>query len=363
MSKKISFADAAVNTLLVLMTAAAVVLLCIYFIKGKPSGGSPTETAVPHVIGAAAEETAAVSVSETETSAVTEETTTALTVEFVPPAADYAAEFFDDAFFIGDSLSVGMINYEFVKPENIFAQAGITPSSVTKTIIDDKNVYQRVSEFAPKYICIMLGTNGLSYLKTDYMAEKLGTFIDELKKLCPDAKIIVASIPPVTQKREEEKPEKLDMIIEYNEQIKKLAEDKSIAFADVFSLLKDETGYLGSDYAEHDGLHLKIHAYPVILSAIQNALTEFYGEAPVSSETSLPSSSEPTTDATTVTSVTVVPASEETTSKAETTASSAEPETEAVPQVNTEAPAETSSEAAPETAESDEKIEDIETLE
>ncbi len=360
MSKKISFADAAVNTLLVLMTAAAVVLLCIYFIKGKPSGGSPTETAVPHVIGAAAEETAAASVSETETSAVTEETTTALTVEFVPPAADYAAEFFDDAFFIGDSLSVGMINYEFVKPENIFAQAGITPSSVTKTIIDDKNVYQRVSEFAPKYICIMLGTNGLSYLKTDYMAEKLDTFIDELKKLCPDAKIIVASIPPVTQKREEEKPEKLDMIIEYNEQIKKLAEDKSIAFADVFSLLKDETGYLGSDYAEHDGLHLKIHAYPVILSAIQNALTEFYGEAPVSSETSLPSSSEPTTDAMTVT---FVPASEETTSKAETAASSAEPETEAVPQVNTEAPAETSSEAASETTESDEKIEDIETLE
>lgn len=285
MSKRVSFADIAVNTALIIMSAAAAVLLCIYIFRGKPQEDNYAEPTVPHVIGAAESETAVTEPpAVSETSAVSEQTEVT-TEQTVVPSGDYDPAFFERAFFIGDSLSVGLINYEFLKPENVFAQAGITPSSVVKTQIDGVSVYQKVSEFDPEYICIMLGTNGLSYLKTDDMAEKLGTFIDELRKLCPNAEIAVVSIPAVTQKHEEEKPEKLEMITEYNERLQKLAEDKSTAFADIFPLLRDETGYLASDYAEHDGLHLKIHAYPVILNTVQSAITEFYGEKQQSSET------------------------------------------------------------------------------
>lgn len=285
MIKRFSFADAALNTVLIVMAAATAALLLIYILRGSPQDESSAEVGPPHVIGMETE-APVTTVSETETQAAVSEATTAVSAEpAAPPAGNYDPAFFDKAFFIGDSLSVGLINYEFLKPENVFAQAGITPSSITKTLIDNVSVYQKVSDFAPDYICIMLGTNGLSYLKTNDMSQKLGDFIDELKKLCPEAKIAVVSIPPVTKKHEEEKPEKLYMITEYNESIKKLAEDKSVAFADAFTLLKDETGYLGPDYAEHDGLHLKIHAYPVILSAVENAVFDFYGEQPIPEET------------------------------------------------------------------------------
>jgi len=289
MSGKNSFTDIAVNILLAAAAVSAAALLCIYFFRGRPPENTHGEQIVPIVINE--EDTVTVtSAPETvttisETASVTETTEETDVTHSPLPSGEYDPAFFEHAFFIGDSLSVGLLNYEFTKPENIFAQAGITPSSVTKTKIDDKTVYQKVTGFDPDYIVIMLGTNGLSYLKTDDMAEKLGAFVDELKLKCPDAKITVASIPPVTKKREDEKPEKLSAITEYNAKLKKLAEDKAVAFADVYVLLKDETGYMSADFAEHDGLHLKKRAYPVILSAVENAVNEFYGEQQIPEDT------------------------------------------------------------------------------
>ncbi len=300
MSKKASFADIAVNIVLAITAAAAAALFCIYLIGGGAPEEITDDVTPPLVIEAS--ETVSVSETVTETEAVSDteaelETTAAPRTEeasasesaetMPPPPSDYDSTFFDSAFFIGDSISVGLMGYEFIKPENIFAQAGITPSSVTSTKIGEMTVYQKVSGFNPKYICIMLGTNGLSYQETDVMTEKLDAFIDELKKLCPDAKITLSSIPPITRKHEAEKPEKLSTIVEYNSKLKKLAEDKSVAFVDVYTLLKDESGYFRSDYAEQDGLHLKKRAYPVILCAIQTAINEFYGKQPVPSETAV----------------------------------------------------------------------------
>ncbi len=389
MSKKTSFADVAVNTVLAIMAAAAAALLCIYLIGGGASEENADNVPPPLVIKA--EETYSVSetVTETEPVSVTEaeattappqeETTAATTVTSAPlPPSEYDAAFFDSAFFIGDSISVGLLNYEFIKPESIFAQAGITPSSITNKVIDGKTVYQKISGFTPKYICIMLGTNGLSYLKTDDMAEKLGAFIDELKKLCPDAKITVSSIPPITRKHEDEKPEKLSTVVEYNAKLKKLAEDKDVAFADIYSLLRDESGYLSSYYAEQDGLHLKKRAYPVILSALETTINEFYGEQPIPTETAASVTSAAQTTAAAV--VTEPPVSQETVSEtvsaapaaAETAPDPASENGEAA-QINTEAISETASPHVSETApsssenvgttETDENIEDIEVLE
>jgi len=335
MSKKVSFADAAVNAALIMLTVAAAVLSCIYFLRGTPDDSGSAENTVTHIIEPDETETETTAVTTVTKTSATEETTSVTEYLFTPPVGEYDPAFFDDVFFIGDSLSVGLINYEFLKPENIFAQAGITPSSVTKTKIDDMTVYQKAADFDPKYISIMLGTNGLSYLKTEDMAEKMGSFVDELKKLCPEAKIVIVSIPPVTKKHEEEKAEKMDSIVEYNEKIKKLAEDKSVAFADAFVLLQDETGYLGEDYAEHDGLHLKIHAYPVILGAIENAVTEFYGEQPISAETSEATEFQQTDAASENTAETAVPAATVQDTSSETTALTSVSE-EALPAVSAE---------------------------
>ncbi len=396
MSKRISFADIAVNIILAVMAVAAAALLCIYLIGGGSSEESTDNVTLPIVIEAS--ETVSVTETTVETEPVFEteaENTSALPQEETsvtetaadvpPPPSEYDAAFFDSAFFIGDSISVGLMNYEYIKPENIFAQAGITPSSVTSAKIDGVTVYQKVSGFAPKYICIMLGTNGLSYLKTEDMSDKLGAFIDEMKKLCPDAKITVSSIPPITKAHEEKKPERLSTVVEYNAKLKKLAEDKSVAFVDIYSLLRDESGYLSSNYAEQDGLHLKKRAYPVILSAIETAINEFYGEQPIPSETAPTAASEVQTTAavSSVTSGVQTAVSPETAAAnsetvpsvpaaAETVPSSASENAETAP-INTEAFSETVSSVVSETVPSssenaettvtEENIEDIEVLE
>lgn len=280
MSKRISFADIAVNAALVLLSAAAAVLLCIYLLGVRAEDDDTSDVNSPHIINASETEEAQTLVTTvTETTVVSEEAETESETEPEPQIDidEYSPAFFQNVLFIGDSLSVGLLNYEFLPPENVFAKAGITTSSVVTTNIDDVSVFTKATRLNPEYICIMLGTNSVAYVEGKQMAEELGEFIDMISKTCPDAKIVLASVPPVTQKHEEEKPEHLETIIAYNELVEKLAEEKSVAFADTFELLKDETGYLGSRYAEHDGLHLKIHAYPVILGAVQRALIEYYG--------------------------------------------------------------------------------------
>lgn len=279
MSKRISFADIAVNAALVLLSAAAAVLLCIYLFGGRAADDT-SDVDSPHIINASETEAPQTFVtSVTETTVISEEAETESETEPEPQTDidEYSPAFFQNMLFIGDSLSVGLLNYEFLPPENVFAKAGITTSSVVTTNIDDVSVFTKATRLNPEYICIMLGTNSVAYVEGQQMAEELGEFIDMISKTCPNAKIVLASVPPVTQKHEEEKPEHLEAIITYNELVEKLAEEKSVAFADTFALLKDETGYLGSRYAEHDGLHLKIHAYPVILGAVQRALIEYYG--------------------------------------------------------------------------------------
>lgn len=290
-NSKSSPADTAALIAIFILIAAILVLFGIYFLRQNgflQFDTTAAEETLPHVIGS--ETTAVSEITETTTAAVTttsmttvsesSETTESETevpedgsnpAKEVPTA--YDKEFYSNVLMIGDSISVGLVNYGYLQPENVFAKVGLTPASVMTTEVDEKLVYDKAAELSPAYICIMLGTNGLSYLSEDYMAEKMGEFIDELKVYCPDAEIVLVSIPPVTAEHEKEKPEKLENITAYNEHIKNVADEKSVKYVDTFSLLQGVTGYLADDFAENDGLHFKAAAYPVVLSAVQTAIT------------------------------------------------------------------------------------------
>lgn len=308
-NEKTSPADAAATAAIVLLAAVAATLICIYFAqKGGFLDVNSAQTE-PHVIS----DTSVVTPSETsQTEATTSETpattvTTATettsdteTAVTVAASTEYSKEFFGRTLMVGDSLSVGFVNYGYLLPENVFAQVGLTPASVLTTEIGGETVYAKAAGLAPDYICIMLGTNGLSYLSEDFMAQKMGEFVDGLRQTCPDAVILIISIPPVTEAHESEKPEKIENITNYNQHIAKLAEEKSVIFVDTFSLLQDSSGYLAADYAENDGLHFKTQAYPVILSAVQTAAV---------GEDYVPPVTEKVTESTVLTTVTTPPQS------------------------------------------------------
>jgi lysophospholipase L1-like esterase len=196
---------------------------------------------------------------------------------FSAPSAsdlDYDKTFFDKYLFIGDSISTGLFGYNFLPAENVFAKQGFTPNNIPEKEIDGLTVIKKASEMNPETIVIMLGTNGLSYIDTGVMAKAYGTLIDSLTAASPDSKIVILSIPPVTKKHEEEKPENLTIINDYNEKLNTLAEDKGAVFIDINTILAGEGGYTADIYAEADGLHLKGEAYKRILSEIEETLSE-----------------------------------------------------------------------------------------
>ncbi len=242
----------------------------------------------------------------TTTSAATEESIPAITI----PLGEYEEGFFENIFFVGDSLSTGLVGYEFLPAESVFAQAGLTPSSIMFTEVKGEMVYDRAADAEPEYICIMLGTNGIAYLEADFMYEKMKLFIDELRLNCPDAEIVLVSIPPVTAEHETEFPEtSIEKIKLYNSCIEKLETEMDVIWVETYSILCDDTGFLAEEYAETDGLHLKIHAYPVILSRIQEAIMNAELIAELESETASEtdaadeSETEVTPEETTVTTV------------------------------------------------------------
>lgn len=278
-------ADGAATAVIILLAAVAAALIGVYLARG---GGltdgkdiASAESGIRVISGtetSAEPDTVPTEATVTEDTpsdtAVTEQTKNEGTENDIVTSAvltDYSSEFCDRIFMVGDSLSVGFLNYEYLKPENVFAQVGLTPASVLTAEIGGETAYSKAAAADPDYICIMLGTNGLHYLSEDFMAEKMGEFIDGLRRACPRAMILLISIPPVTAEHEKEKPEKIENITKYNQCIAELAEKKSVPYVDTFSLLCDSTGYLAEDYAENDGLHFRADAYPVILSAVQTA--------------------------------------------------------------------------------------------
>lgn len=315
-NEKASPADVAAVWAIVFLAIVLAALVGVYFWRnhsfadvssanGETTGiniiGTETTVIPPETT---VSETTTVSVSAAETETTAEVTSESEKAETVAASTEYSPEFFDRGLIIGDSISVGLVNYGYLKSENVFAQIGLTPASVLTTDIDGTTVYTKAAGLNPDYICIMLGTNGLSYLSEDFMAEKMSEFIDGLRQTCPNAKIFLVSIPPVTAEHESEKPEKIENITKYNKHISKLAEEKSAPFVNTFELLQDSDGYLAADYAENDGLHLKAAAYPVVLSAIQTAV-ESDGYVPTAAPVTLPSETSAATASETVPTIPV----------------------------------------------------------
>lgn len=315
-NEKASPADVAAVWAIVFLAIVLAALVGVYFWRNHSFADVSSangETTGINIIGTettfippetTVSETTTISTSASETETTTEETSESEKAETVAASTEYSPEFFDKGLIIGDSISVGLVNYGYLKPENVFAQIGLTPASVLTTDIDGTTVYTKAAGLNPDYICIMLGTNGLSYLSEDFMAEKMSEFIDGLRQTCPNAKIFLVSIPPVTAEHESEKPEKIENITKYNEHISKLAEEKSAPFVNTFELLQDSDGYLAADYAENDGLHLKAAAYPVVLSAIQTAV-ESDGYVPTAAPVTVPTETSAATASETVPTVPV----------------------------------------------------------
>lgn len=181
--------------------------------------------------------------------------------------------FFKDTVFTGDSLTVDMVNFEEFNDADIVGGIGVSAyRAVTDHEVaingkksDTAYMPDRVAKYKPKKIYMMFGCNDLTW--GDQMSEKkfIGYYtqlIDTLKEKCPDAKIYIQSIMPITAAMENKKNTPFDnkKVDQFNAGLKQLAAQKGAKYLDVASIVRGKDGKLPSGVSD-DGIHLKAKEY------------------------------------------------------------------------------------------------------
>ena len=176
------------------------------------------------------------------------------------PAVDNS--YFDDAVFIGDSRTQGLITATGLYNTTAFTHQGLTVDTAFKDLIAeiDGQYYTAVdalnhTHFSKVYI--MLGINETGWIYSSKFIEGYGRIIDAVRNANPDAIIYIQEILPVSNSVSNShdyiKNSKID---EYNQLLQQLAEEKQVYFVDTASSVAAADGSLPEDAAV-DGIHMK----------------------------------------------------------------------------------------------------------
>ncbi len=185
----------------------------------------------------------------------------------VPESDAVADSYFEDAVFIGDSLTAGLGNYGVLPAGNVLADVGINLDTIqTKACIATTDgavtILDALKAKNPSKIYIMLGSNGIAWVSPADLAQKFETFLDLVLQQHPDAVVYIESVLPVTAVKQAKDARYSNTAIqEYNQRLLQLAEQKQVYFLDTHAAFAMEDGTLNAEYAEADGMHLKKIGY------------------------------------------------------------------------------------------------------
>lgn len=185
----------------------------------------------------------------------------------VPESEAVTDSYFDDAAFVGDSITEGVALYEVMSNATVIAAKGINPDTVFKedqirTKDGYVSVLQALEQADPAKIYILFGANGVGWFTPEHFRESYSEFVDEVKAQHPDSIIYLQSITPVTKDYTGSSDQEInnDKINEYNQIIAEIAEEKGVYYLDIASALKGEDGCL-PDEASNDGMHFTPEYY------------------------------------------------------------------------------------------------------
>lgn len=190
--------------------------------------------------------------------------------------------YFDDAVFIGDSITTGISLYDILPNSTVLASTGINLQSIltSEVIQSGENkitILDALKETNANKIYIMLGANGLAFLGSEQTAKLYGNFVDEVIKVKPDAIIYVQSIFPIDEEKFSQKyqGELTNMEIdETNEMLLKMAKEKNVYYVNPSEVFKDENGSLMKEVTP-DGLHFNSEYYTKWIDYLKtHALTQ-----------------------------------------------------------------------------------------
>lgn len=211
------------------------------------------------------------------------EAATAAPTEAATANADGSVDpsYFDDAVFVGDSVTVSFSMYvesQRSSGENclgkayVLANGSLGYSNALNPIGSEYCVlptYQGVqqtledsiAQIGAKKVYIMLGMNDVAN-DFDYTMENVKTVIGNIKDKSPDARIYIESVTPAIRSMQGESVNN-ERITAFNNRMKAFAEQNDYPYLDIYSVVADDEGYLRDEYCSDPdamGIHFTFDA-------------------------------------------------------------------------------------------------------
>lgn len=169
------------------------------------------------------------------------------------------------ALFIGDSRTVGLMEYAEIKNADFFCNTGMSCFNIDKARVSVPSVGKvSLNELlsAKKYdkIYIMLGINEVGYNRKSAVS-KFSSLVERTKTAQPDAVIFILANLHVSEKRSaKDDVVNNSAINSINLDFSRLADGKNSFYVDSNPIFDDKNGNLASDKTQ-DGVHLYAKYY------------------------------------------------------------------------------------------------------
>lgn len=180
--------------------------------------------------------------------------------------------YFDDAMFVGDSITNGILSYQLMQNTTVISHTGINPDSIRsqKVFRDASGNLVSIPDAMAQYpnakkIYIMLGANSAAWMEREIFMDCYGQFLRSAMKQHPDATFYVQSILPINGAKFKagpyaSQPLTNEKIRDYNKGIAAIAKSAGAYYLDVASAFRDENLEMPSE-ATNDGMHFGTSYY------------------------------------------------------------------------------------------------------
>lgn len=167
--------------------------------------------------------------------------------------------------FIGDSRTVGIMEYSGLDNTDYFCSVGMNVFNAVKDTVSVPKVGKITLKellINKKYgkIYVMLGINELGY-NTQTIIAKYGELLDLIKQAQPDAVIFIQANLHITKARSDSDSVINNRAIDsFNKKISQFADNKTVFYIDANTLFDDTDGNLSADKTQ-DNVHLYAKYY------------------------------------------------------------------------------------------------------
>lgn len=180
----------------------------------------------------------------------------------VPDSNAVEDDYFDNAVFIGDSRTEGLLLNTGLSNAISYTQKGLMVDTVFTSPVVNKNGSKlpvmealETTDFSKVYI--MFGVNETGWPYNDVFIEDYSKIIDKIKTINPSAIIYVQEILPVSNTVSSTHSYiRNEKINEFNSLLREMAEEKQVYYIETASAVSSADGSLPEEAAV-DGIHLK----------------------------------------------------------------------------------------------------------